>query len=288
MFNLKRAFLTWNRANQADFARAVSEELDKKADKSELENIGAVDTSDKVSKSGDVMTGDLTLGGDNATSKYISVMRLSGTISIGGFITDNGQGLIFGSRNSSSKSNLYAMSNGPTLGFYPLINNQFCLGNSIYKWTKVFAAKLNNGEDIEIPATAGTLALLGDIPDSVAKSGDTMTGQLKINLDGSPNRAALILSGNPDGSRSVGLVSHFEGNTFDIQFVNATRFSFSPTMFYPSSNNTATLGFTSLKWKNIYTAKLNNGADIEIPNKAGTMALVSDIEDVLRQHGLIE
>jgi len=47
------------------------------------------------------------------------------------------------------------------------------------------------------------------------------------------------------------------------------------------------LGHSKYPWKNTFTKKINNGADIEIPNKAGTMALVSDIEDILRKHGLI-
>lgn len=48
-----------------------------------------------------------------------------------------------------------------------------------------------------------------------------------------------------------------------------------------------TLGYYGARWPNVYANKLNNGGDIEIPEKAGTMALLSDIEDVLRKYNLI-
>lgn len=136
-----------------------------------LSDIPDIDANNYVSKSGDTMTGDLTIGGDSSDSKRLQLIRLSGTTPIGGFITDNGQGLTFGSYNSGIRGNLYAMSNGPTLGFYPLKSNMFTLGNSLYKWTGVFAAKLNNGADIEIPNKAGTLALLSDIEDILKQHG---------------------------------------------------------------------------------------------------------------------
>ena len=48
-----------------------------------------------------------------------------------------------------------------------------------------------------------------------------------------------------------------------------------------------TLGYYGARWPNVYAKKLNNGGDIEIPEKAGTMALLSDIEDILRKYNLI-
>ena len=55
----------------------------------------------------------------------------------------------------------------------------------------------------------------------------------------------------------------------------------------PSSNKQFTLGYYGARWPNVYANKLNNGGDIEIPEKAGTMALLSDIEDILRKYNLI-
>ena len=53
------------------------------------------------------------------------------------------------------------------------------------------------------------------------------------------------------------------------------------------NNRNFTLGYYGSKWPNVYTKRINNGGDIEIPEKAGTMALLSDIEDVLRKYNLI-
>ena len=49
-------------------------------------------------------------------------------------------------------------------GFYPGESSQE-LGNPVLRWGKVFAGALNNGADIAIPTTGGTMALLSDIPD---------------------------------------------------------------------------------------------------------------------------
>ena len=48
-----------------------------------------------------------------------------------------------------------------------------------------------------------------------------------------------------------------------------------------------TLGSEHCIWSKTFTKKLNNGADIDVPQKAGTMALLSDIEDTLRKYNLI-
>ncbi len=58
-------------------------------------------------------------------------------------------------------------------------------------------------------------------------------------------------------------------------------------IFPAMPNSGLSLGYSRRPWERTYTTILNNGGDIEIPTKAGTMALVSDIEDILRKHGLI-
>lgn len=58
-------------------------------------------------------------------------------------------------------------------------------------------------------------------------------------------------------------------------------------LFPGSAGEKFTLGYYGARWPNVYANKLNNGGDIEIPEKAGTMALLSDIEDVLRKYNLI-
>jgi hypothetical protein len=168
--NKIKNFFKWSRDNQANFAKAVAEELSTKADKNELaqfatkSEIPQIDTGAFVAKTGDKMSGDLIIASENSNSVNLIIYRKSGQYNIGGFISDNGQGLTFGTcRGADSLNPLYGMSNGPTIGFAPKVNNMFCLGNSICKWTGVYASRLNNGADIEIPNKVGTLALVSDI-----------------------------------------------------------------------------------------------------------------------------
>jgi hypothetical protein len=111
------------------------------------------------------MSGDLVIASDTSKSVNLIIYRKSGAYDIGGFISDNAQGITIGTYRSGALNPLYGFSNGPTIGFAPQINNMFCLGNSICKWTGVYATRLNNGADIQIPSKAGTLALLSDIED---------------------------------------------------------------------------------------------------------------------------
>lgn len=81
------------------------------------------------------------------------------------------------------------------------------------------------------------------------------------------------------------------GTTAYIQYgTNTNLIGISPVLgLFPANSNykNFTLGYYNSHWPNVYADKLNNGEDIEIPNKAGTLALVSDIEDILRKYGLI-
>jgi hypothetical protein len=46
----------------------------------------------------------------------------------------------------------------------------------------------------------------------------------------------------------------------------------------PASNNVRELGSSSLKWKTVYAGILNNGANLVIPTKGGTLATMADVE----------
>lgn len=63
-------------------------------------------------------------------------------------------------------------------------SNNIDLGTSSYKWknmylgTCLYAPKINNGSDISIPTTSGTMALTSDLNGYLPKSGGTMTGDI--------------------------------------------------------------------------------------------------------------
>lgn len=54
-------------------------------------------------------------------------------------------------------------------------------------------------------------------------------------------------------------------------------FNVSQGYFYSPLGDIATLGARNYKWLNVFTKKLNNGADIAIPKEGGTLARIEDI-----------
>lgn len=45
-------------------------------------------------------------------------------------------------------------------------------------------------------------------------------------------------------------------------------------------NNLRSLGTSSVRWKNVYTKNINNGADIVVPAEGGTLARLEDLENI--------
>ena len=66
------------------------------------------------------------------------------------------------------------------VGLLPATLNKFSLGRVGRGWKNVYTAKLNNGEDIAIPTTGGTLARIEDID---AIGGDGTAGQVLTKTD---------------------------------------------------------------------------------------------------------
>jgi hypothetical protein len=171
----KRPFLAWNRENQAAFAGEISKELEKKASAESLENLSEITTvalTDKISKSGDAMTGGLEIKFPPSTpigsifpivlkgkfaetnTEYIWKLGIS-TVSTQFYFRYNSQDII----------SIIA-----SIGIVPL-NKTLTLGYNNIQWANTFTKKINNGADIEIPAKAGTLALISDIEDILRQHG---------------------------------------------------------------------------------------------------------------------
>jgi hypothetical protein len=324
----KRPFLTWNRENQAEFAAAVAAELEAKADLSspkfkgiptaptaetgtsneqiattafviealaDIPDTPEIDTSEFLSKTGDTMTGNLIFNNAGLSLQY------NGT-GISSIVLDGSTGLYI--NGTTSIHGQVVLQNGR---FAPRnMNSVIDLGTSYQKWQTIFALRLNNGADIAIPDKAGTLALLSDIPDApeidtsefLLKTGDTMTDVLEFNFPPSTPSGyiyPIVLKGkftetNTEyvwklGISTIGTQFRFRYNTQDVIAIVASV-GIIPVV------SSLTLGDKKLPWAKTFTQKLNNGLDtsedIIVPSKGGTLALVSDIEDVLRQYGLIQ
>ena len=132
--------------------------------------------------------------------------------------------------------------------------------------------------------------ILGDIDDQadlknaldgkVEKAGDTMTGALNIANIASSNTALLTLTHSNTATYKWNIAPRYNSTTLSVYpgTTETNGFRFATTGFVPSSNNARYLGSASLKWKGVYTGALNNGADLVVPNKAGTLATMDDVE----------
>jgi hypothetical protein len=67
---------------------------------------------------------------------------------------------------------------GDTNVLHPYLDNSMSLGNSTYKWKNLYVTTLNNGADIAIPATGGTMALKEDIDAAVGDISTALTAIL--------------------------------------------------------------------------------------------------------------
>ena len=67
-------------------------------------------------------------------------------------------------------------------------------------------------------------------------------------------------------------------NELTIKFGDTDAYRIEFGRFVPGSNEVFVLGSSTRRWQNVYTTKLNNGADIAVPTTGGTMALKEDID----------
>jgi len=150
-----------------------------------------------------------------------------------------------------------------------------------YRWTrdkqKAFEEQVKQANDTKFP-----------------KSGGTITGPIFIDIPPSQTNPEIpikfrvqYLAGHSYQTWGLAIISI--GTQAYIQHNGKNLIGLCPVLglFPANPSEPCTLGFSNRKWANVYTQKLNNGADLELPTKAGTIALVSDIEDILKKYGLI-
>lgn len=114
------------------------------------------------------------------------------------------------------------------------------------------------------------------IDGKVSKTGDTMTGQLSF-VDGTAGTQGFSIVVDGDGIDAT-MTIYFDYN-------QSFGYRFDGIAFYPTSGANCTLGRPDYPWGTVYTKTINGGSvsDIIIPAKAGTMALLSDVEDLGNQ-----
>ena len=153
---------------------------------------------------------------------------------------------------------------------------------NFFKWTrdnqKRFADEVAEELDSKMPANGGTITgpITIDLPANKQGTEYPLVFKAKY-LETDTGYTWKI------GICAIGPLAYIANNSTHLVGISPSL-----GLFPANSNNKAfTLGYYNSHWPNVYADKLNNGEDIEIPTKGGTMALVSDIEDILRKHGLI-
>ena len=150
-----------------------------------------------------------------------------------------------------------------------------------YRWTrdkqKAFEEQVQRANDSKFPSSGGTI-----------------TGPVKIELPAQQNNPERVLEFSvkykTDSQPYKWAVSVMTvGPMIYLEYAGRSLVSISPSLgIVPISRESSfSLGYSSSPWPNVYTKKLNNGADLELPTKAGTIALLSDIEDILKKYNLI-
>ena len=123
----------------------------------------------------------------------------------------------------------------------------------------------------------------------VKKAGDTMSGALNIANIASSNTPLLTLTHSSTATYKWNIAPRYNSTTLSIYpgSTETNGYRFATTGFVPASNNARYLGSASLKWKGIYVGVINNGADLTVPNKTGTLATMGDVELAARSGRMI-
>lgn len=140
-------------------------------------DLAHIDLDDYVKKSGDTMTGDLRL----VSNAELSFENSYGTMVIQQLPIGMGWQII----NINPNTNVAAsalQATPTTLRFNPIVDTPDLvrlLGDTYYPWDNVYAKKLNNGADLNVPTEGGTLARLEDLgaslPDQTDNAGKFLT-----------------------------------------------------------------------------------------------------------------
>lgn len=181
---------------------------------------------------------------------------------------------------------------------------------STIKRISALAASPSTTYTYTLPNATGTIALTSDIPsvssyvagpssstDNAIARYDGTTGKLiqnsGVSIDDSSNLSLgenkyIYMGGtkkasfraNANGAFIIGAYDkiYFRGSLNSNDSSSASSgITFSTGTIAPEASSGTALGDSSHKWTKVFATKLNNGADITIPNASGTMALVSDI-----------
>lgn len=157
-------------------------------------------------------------------------------------------------------------------------------GDAVASDKKTFDEVVQDIDDIndEIDEIHEDINDLGKYVDDtfVMKAGDTMTGALSILRTSSSNTPLITIGNGTASSRRWNFLPSYNATSLSVYSGTSETggYRFTLNGFVPASNNVRELGSSSLKWKAVYAGVLNNGANLIIPTKGGTLATMADVE----------
>jgi len=151
-----------------------------------------------------------------------------------------------------------------------------------YRWTrdkqKAFEEQVQRANDSKLATAGGVLTgpIVFDLPPQQHFPETAITFKVKYKPTSTQYSWSIAIS-------TLASQLYFQDRGRNILTISSGLGLFSAN----PQDQSFTLGYYNAPWPNVYTKKLNNGADLELPTKAGTIALLSDIEDILKKYNLI-
>lgn len=140
----------------------------------------------KVSKNGDTVNGNYFF----SENSYIGKKQ-------------NGQEIVIGYKLNGSDylyENLVFRTDAISFALYPT-GSSSTLGKSGNKWKSVYVQKINNGADIAVPATGGTMARIEDLPDT--------SHMVTDNTAQNVSAVKTFTAANPDATTAQTIVANY-------------------------------------------------------------------------------
>lgn len=111
------------------------------------------------------------------------------------------------------------------------------------------------------------------------KAGGVVTGN--VSFEGGETRPKLITLKNTEYNESFSLGVNYVGQLAVFDKYGGQLLVIDSDGSIQANQSSATIGSTVAPWSNVYTKKLNNGADLSIPTEGGTLARIEDIDSAL-------
>lgn len=170
-------------------------------------NFTGTTTAEVLNVTNSASFNDVTFTGsiDTSTATFTDVIKMRASVSFKGAVAPSWSGIGIYELNDDDSVSLMA-SMEKIDGFTPASNNTYNIGVNSRKWKDLYLAgkayipTINNGGDITVPISAGTMALISDIATASAQKADVDLDN--INPSSSAKNTILTWS-IPDYSSSI-------------------------------------------------------------------------------------